>query len=117
MSKKVAIFAFQGDFMCFVHVLMNAIDMKEKGFDVKIIIEGSATKVVPEMASDDSPLHKQYVKAKEMGIIEGACRACSAKMGVVDAVKHEGIALLGDMHGHPGMAAYIDGGCEILTFG
>ena len=32
--EKVALFAFNGELMCFIHVLLNAIDMKEKGYDV-----------------------------------------------------------------------------------
>jgi len=31
MDKKVAIFAFHGEMMCFAHALLNALDMKEKG--------------------------------------------------------------------------------------
>jgi hypothetical protein len=30
--KKVALFAFNGEPMCFVHVLLNALDMKEKDY-------------------------------------------------------------------------------------
>ena len=44
MDKKVAIFAFNGETMCFAHALLNALDMKEKGYDIKLVIEGSATK-------------------------------------------------------------------------
>jgi len=29
--KKVALFAFNGELMCFVHVLLNALEMKDKG--------------------------------------------------------------------------------------
>ena len=32
--KKVVLFAFNGDFMCFIHVLLNALDMHEKGYEV-----------------------------------------------------------------------------------
>ena len=39
--KKVALFAFNGDFKCFAHVLLNALDMKAKGYDVKVVIEGN----------------------------------------------------------------------------
>jgi len=38
--EKVALFAFNGEPMCFIHVLLNALDMKEKGIDVKTIIAG-----------------------------------------------------------------------------
>ena len=38
--KKVALFAFNGELMCLMHVLLNAIDMNERGQEVKIVIEG-----------------------------------------------------------------------------
>jgi len=114
--KKVAIFAFNGELMCFVHVLLNAIDMNDKGHDVKIVIEGSATKLVPELAKEDNPMHRLYQKAKGLGLIDGACKACSNKMGVLEAVKAEGLRLLDEMSGHPSMARYGEEGFEIITF-
>ncbi len=114
--EKVALFAFNGELMCFVHVLLNALDMQEKGFDVKIVIEGAATKVIPEVSKPGNPMHGFYSRAKEQGLIDGACKACSNKMGVLDAVKEEGIALLDEMSGHPGMAKYIREGYRIVTF-
>ena len=41
--KKYALFVFNGDPMCFIHVVLNALDMHTKGEDVKIIVEGSAS--------------------------------------------------------------------------
>ena len=35
--KKVALFAFNGELMCFVHVLLNALDMKEKGYEDMVL--------------------------------------------------------------------------------
>ncbi|MGM0418609.1 MAG: cytoplasmic protein, partial [Thermodesulfobacteriota bacterium] len=45
--KKKAFFVFNGDPMCFVHVLLNALDMKEKGYDIKLIIEGASAGLLP----------------------------------------------------------------------
>lgn len=33
--KKIGLFAFNGEPMCFVHVLLNALDMKDKEIDAK----------------------------------------------------------------------------------
>ena len=43
--KKIAIFAFEGNPICFVHVLLNAIDLHERGEEVKIVLEGEAIKL------------------------------------------------------------------------
>ena len=104
--KKVVLFAFNGELMCFVHVLLNGLDMKEKGYDAKIVIEGAATKLIPEISTEGAALNELYRKARTADIIAGACKACSAKMGVLDAVQAEGIPLLDDMSGHPSMARY-----------
>jgi len=52
--KKVVLFAFNGELMCFIRVLLNALDMNERGHEVKIVIEGAATKLVPEMAKEEN---------------------------------------------------------------
>lgn len=114
--KKVALFAFNGDFICFIHVLLNALDMKEKGCEAKIVIEGSATKLIPELVKEGNPMYALYQKAKGLDLFAGACMACSNKMGVLDAVKSEGLPLLDDMKGHPGMARFQEKGFEIITF-
>ena len=40
MDRKIAVFAFEGELLCFGHALINAINFKEKGYDVKLIMEG-----------------------------------------------------------------------------
>jgi hypothetical protein len=114
--KKIVLFAFNGDFMCFIHVLLNALDMKEKGYEVKIVIEGSATDLIPELKKKANPMYALYQKTKDSGLIDGVCKACSNKMGTLEAAREEGFKLLDDMNGHPGIAGYIEKGFEVITF-
>ena len=114
--QKTAIFAFRGELVCFVHVLLNAIDMREKGGEVKIILEGEATKLVAELAKPANHLHSLFEETKSLGIIDGVCRACSHQLGCQEAAVAEGLPLLDDMHGHPGMAKYQNEGYTILVF-
>lgn len=109
-------FAFRGEPMCFIHVLLNALDMHEHGMEGKIVIEGEAVKLVPEMAQPNHFLHSHYAKIKKKGLIVGACRACSLKTGVTDAIEQEGIPLIGGMMGHPAMSEYVKQGYTILNF-
>lgn len=116
MSKnKTAIFAFRGDPMCFIHVLLNGLDLHEKGHEGIIILEGEALNLVGPMAKQDYGLYGLYRKAKEAGIIYGACRACSAKLKVTDDIEGEGIPYLDDMAGHPSMSAFIEKGYRVIT--
>lgn len=114
--KKVVLFAFNGEFMCFIHVLLNALDMKERGYEVKIVIEGSATKLVPELANKENPMFGLWEKVGSLDLLEGACKACSNKMGVLDKIKALEIALLDDISGHPSMAKYMENGFDVITF-
>lgn len=114
--EKLALFVFNGDPMCFIHVLLNALDMKEKGHECVVIIEGAAVKLIPELADSEHPLNKLWVKTNKNGLIEGACRACANKMGVLDAIQSQGLRLLDNMSGHPSMAGYIKEGFTVITF-
>jgi hypothetical protein len=114
--KKFALFVFNGDPMCFIHVLLNALDMKAKGFEAKIIIEGASVKLIPELVKSGNPLNGLWKKNLEADLVEGVCKACSSKLGTLEAAKEQGLTLLDDMSGHPSMAAYRDKGFEIITF-
>ncbi|MBM7561719.1 DsrE family protein [Fusibacter tunisiensis] len=109
---KVVYFAFNGDQMCFVHVLLNVLEMSEKGYDVKIVMEGEAVKLIEPLETSKNPL---YIKAKEKGLIDCICKACSAKLGVLEFNETVGIPVDGSMSGHPSMAKYLEEGFKIIT--
>lgn len=110
--KKVAFFAFKGEQMCFMHILLNALDLHEKGIEAKIIMEGEAVKLIKELEESNNKLYK---KAKELNLFDCICKACSAKMGVLEYNEACGIPLNGDLQGHPAMYDYIKEGFEIIT--
>lgn len=114
--QNTVLFAFNGDAMCFVHVLLNALDLHRKGHIVRVVIEGAATGLLPGLADPKSPLFALFEKAKEEGLIEGVCRACSAKMGTLENAGSQGLALLDDMSGHPGMGRFLAQGFTVITF-
>lgn len=114
--RKIALFAFNGEFMCFIHVLLNALDMHERGYDVKVVIEGAATKLIPELAQEGNPMLRLYEKAKGLDLIDGVCKACSNKMGTLEAAQSQGLRLLDEMSGHPSMARYLEEGYEVISF-
>jgi len=115
-KKKVVLFAFRDDLPCFIHVLLNAIEMHEKGYEAKIVLEGASVKLVALLADEANHMHKLFESTKELGLFAGACRACSHMMGATAAVEKEKLTLLDDMHGHPGMHGFIEAGFTVLTF-
>ena len=116
MGGKVVLAAFNGDPMCFVHVLLNALDMEEKGYDVKVMIEGSATKVVNDLAEEGKPFSDLYAKVRAKGMIDCVCRACAAKMGALPGVEAQGLPVCDEMKGHPSLAKYMEQGRVVITF-
>jgi len=114
--KKIAMFVFNGDPMCFIHVLLNGLDMHKKEYQIRIIMEGTATGLTPKLAESDHPLHKLWEAAKTAGLVAGVCEACSRKTGALDAAKNQGLVILNEMNGHPSMARYREDGFEIITF-
>jgi hypothetical protein len=99
MDKKIAIFAFNGETMCFTHVMLNALDMKRKGYDIKLVIEGGATKQIRELADLDKPFAKIYGKTKEAGIIDCVCQACANQTGSLDSAREQNLPLCNEMSG------------------
>ncbi len=114
--KKYALFAFNGEAVCFLHVLLNGIDLASKGSQVAIVIEGAATGLLPAFVARDGVGQGHFDRALKAGLIDCACTACAGKMGGTEAAKQLGIPLKGEMSGHPAMAGYLDEGYSIITF-
>jgi hypothetical protein len=114
--KKVALFVFNGDPVCFIHVLLNGLDMKAKGMEGRIIVEGAATALLPKLAKRQNPLHKLWEKAKAQRYRGRRVQGCAHKMGTVDEAVNQGLTLLDDMSGHPSMSRYIEEGFDVISF-
>lgn len=110
------LFSFNSEQMCFVHVLLNALDLDAKGKTARIVIEGSSVKLVPQLEMESNAFHPLYLEAREKNLIAGVCKACSSKMGVLSDIKDSGLPLLDDMNGHPSMEYFIQQGYNIITF-
>ena len=114
--NKIIFYAFRDNPLCFIHVLLNSLDMEQSGMEGKIILEGESVRLVALMADPGHFLHAPYRQAREKGLFLGACRACASKLRAQDAIEREGIPLIGELAGHPAMAEYIRQGYTILTF-
>ena len=111
--KKYLFYGMTGQKMCFVHVLLNALDLKAAGHSVKIIFEGESVKLPAILDKEANP---HYKNALHMGLIAGVCLACSQMMGVKDDIEGLNLPLLNDMTGHAGMRPYTEDGYEVLVF-
>lgn len=113
MTKKYLIYTMEGEKMCFLHALMNAKQLKAKGHEIKLVMEGASCKLIPVLEEEKNPL---YLGLKEDKTIAGVCLACSKVLGVYEANLASGIPMLSDMMGHAGIAPYAEEGYETLIF-
>lgn len=114
--EKVALFAFNGEMMCFIHALLNALDLKERGHQAALVVEGKATALIPQLADPGNPMNGLYEQVKDQGLIDAVCRACSSKMKVLEAIQALGLPLADEMKGHPSMGRYLEQGYRVITF-
>lgn len=113
---KTVLFAFNGDPVCFIHVLVNALDMHQKGHEVAIVIEGSATALLKDFAAGKGIGQNHFQSCLDQGLIASACLACSKKTGGEGGAEELGIPLDGTVYGHPSMLQWQEKGFTIITF-
>lgn len=107
------LYALRGEKMCFVHVLLNALDLHSKGKEVQVVFEGQAV-LLPQVFEEEK--NALYLKAKNAGLIAGICKACSKQLGVLEYNETLDLPLLDDMNGHAGVAPFLEKGYTVLTF-
>ncbi len=110
--KKILYYGMSGEKMCFVHILLNAVQLSDAGHQVKIIFEGGSVKLLSIFEKENHPI---YLKAKERGLIAGICLACSKVLGVYEENITYGLSMLDDMSGHAGMKSYLEEGYEVIS--
>ncbi|THB75842.1 MAG: cytoplasmic protein [Desulfobulbaceae bacterium] len=114
--KKVALVTYNPEMMCFTHVLLYALDYQSKGYEVKVVIEGGAVKLVSAFKDPEAPFGSLFQKVKAAGLIDCVCKACSVKLESFDDAVALGLRVDGDMMGHPSLEPYMAEGYTIITF-
>jgi hypothetical protein len=113
---KVLLLAYNGEPSCFAHVLLYALDLEAKGYQVKVIIEGAATALITDLAIPEAPFASLYARLRQKELLACICRACSQKMGTLAEAERQGLAIVGDMQGHPSIEGYLREGYTLLSF-
>ncbi len=114
--KKVVLVAFNGEPMCFVHVLLNALDMKARGFEVRLVIEGAATRLIGELDLPERPFSGLYRRVREQSLVDCVCQACATKTGSLEEARRQGLPLCAEMDGHPSLGRYLEADWEVISF-
>ena len=110
--RKVLLYGMTGERSCFMHLLLNALQLNEAGDEVKVIFEGASVKLPAPLQEEGNP---NYLRAKEAGLLAGICLACSKTLGVYEQNAALGLPFLSDMSGHAGMKPFMDQGYEVIS--
>jgi hypothetical protein len=114
--KKIALVAYDGELSSFAHVMLYAHDFTRKGYDVKVIIEGAATRLIAELGRPEAPFAGLFRELLDNDLLACVCESCSVKMGTFKAAQEQGLPIDGEMKGHPSLERFVNEGYEIITF-
>ncbi len=94
------------------HFLLNAKDLKQKGVDVKIILEGDATKYVTKIGDASHPLNAMYQSIKSS--IVAVCKGCAITTRTLEAAEEQGLPVIGNLENHVAIEPYIKEGYQVI---
>jgi hypothetical protein len=112
---KYVFLATDDNKMQLYHLLLNAIDFHEHGHEVKTVLECASPKLLIGIA-DGSIKLPLFGKARDLGIIDHACKACTASFSATEAAEKLGVPLKGELSGHSDMLKFIGNGYSLFTF-
>lgn len=99
-----------------VHALLYARELAENGYTVVLIFDGAGTGWANELSKPENPLHKHYLKVKELGMVEQVCDYCADMYDVKkDLTEQQRKLLVGDYEGHPSLVRWIERGYQIIS--
>ncbi|WP_456419294.1 DsrE family protein [Methanocaldococcus infernus] len=114
MKVAFLIFSYQKDskpnMPIMFHTLLFANEMKEKGDEVKILLEGEAVNWAKDLLSENHPLKNHFEKLKENFVV---CEACSDMFKIKDEIKGK-LELENDLFGHISLKKYLDEGYRVI---
>ena len=97
------------------HLLLNAVNFHENGHEATAVLECASPKLLIGIA-DGSIKLPIFDKAMELGIIDHACKVCTATFSATEAAEKLGVPLKGELKGHSDLLKFIEAGYSILTF-
>jgi hypothetical protein len=99
-----------------IHALLYATELAENGYEVALIFDGAGTGWANELRKPENPLHKHYLRIKELGMVEEICDYCADAFDVKeDLPEQQRQLLVGDYEGHPSLVRWIERGYRIIV--
>ncbi len=88
----------------FTHILLNVLDLAEKGYDVGVIFESEACKFITEF---EGKQYEKYEQLKEKKLVFAVCEVCAKAMGALESAERQGLLIKGELSGHPPLRDWI----------
>ena len=95
----------------FTHILLNVLDLAEKGYEVGIIFESEACKYIQEFENKN---YEKFEQIKEKKLIFAVCEVCAKSMNALESAKRQGLPINGELSGHPPLRSWIKLDYEIM---
>ncbi len=92
------------------HTLLFANELKEKGDEVKIILEGEGVLWAKDLLNEDHPLKNHFEKLKDDFVV---CEACASMFNIKNEIEGK-LKLENDLFGHISLKKYLDDGYQII---
>ncbi|MHA1906701.1 MAG: hypothetical protein ACW98Y_05375 [Candidatus Thorarchaeota archaeon] len=97
------------------HLLLNAINFHENGHEVAVVLECASPKLLIGIV-DGSIKLPVFDIAMQKGLIDHACKACTAVFSATEAAEKLGVPVKGELKGHSDLLKFAADGFTIITF-
>ena len=109
--KKQLFVLFNYNKGIFTHILLNVFDLVEKGYEVGIVFESEACKLITEYESKN---YDKYEKLKAQNLVAAVCEVCAKAMDALESAKRQELPIHGTLHGHPSLEYWISKGFNVM---
>ena len=110
--KKQLFVLFNYNKGIFTHIMLNVLDFVNKGYDVGIIFESEACKLISEF---ENATNEKYEKIKEKKLIFAVCEICAKAMQALESAKRQNLPINGELLGHPPLESWIKNDYRIMV--
>ncbi len=88
----------------FTHILLNVLDLAEKGYQVGVIFESEACKFITDFEDKG---YDKFEQLKEKNLVYAVCEVCAKSMKALESAQRQGLPINGNLSGHPPLRNWI----------
>lgn len=108
--KKELFVIFSDDKGKFVHILLNVFDFKEKGYDIGVIFESAACKLINDYENKN---YDKWERLKSEKLIFAVCKVCAKATNSLESAQRQNLPIQDDLSGHPALEKWTREGYDL----